>query len=493
MANTAPPLAPPQAPTTTNANPPVDTAAIASAAQTQAASQVQSEIAAQTTPIQEQIGGLQTQEGQAVQGIGSMFNQLQPTVNQGAKVVGAAYNDATAAESQIFSAANAAMSQLRQSRAQEAQMMAQQIGGPVALGAFDEGFGSAATALINEGAGQQLHTLGIAQAGVQSANAFAGQVFPLLRTEQTANARTFYENQIKDLNTKITDLRSQAPAQINSRQQQIEAQQLDYQMKVAQFKLDALNAHRDYQLKVSEDAATKVQNDRQWQQTQATIKNQEAQTAAQVAGLTGVYDGKPTLEATKLSADEKLAAQTAGLSEKNYELNLKSLNESTKIATAKLKADQQVTANSYLDAAVNPQPGKTVTTTQAIPVPALAATTGKAKDAYKDPKSSTGYSKLVTVVDTPTSTPITDPDDLVDYLVAHGTGKALAINMVRKRLALSDSWTYGRALIPDHLSGRDNNFGSLTGPGVPTNLFKPTKRALASLPDTSTPGTRIKA
>lgn len=455
----------------------IDTAAIAKTAQTQAAAQVQQEIAAQTNPLQAEIGTDKTQQTQALQQIGSQFNQLQPAVQGAAKAVGQSYTDAEKVQSQIFAAANANMSQLKQSRAQEAQMLAQQIGGPVAIGEFTAGIDPAASALINLGAGQQLHTLGYAQAGVQAANQFSGQVFPLLRTEAMATARTHFEDQIKQTQAKIDQLRAAAPGAIHTRFNELQAQQLTYQLDQAKYRLDALNAQRNYTEQVKQDQLAQEQADHDWKAKQAQIDAQRNSNELATAGVTGIYRGKPTVAATQASADQKLAAQKLGLDVATYNLNVQSLKDSTKLALRKLKFDESMTTNQYLDAAINPVPGKTVTSTQAVPVPTLAAETGKIKDAYKDPKSPTGYSRLVQIVSTSTTTPITDPDDLVDYLVAHGTAKSIAIARVRSRLGLSDSWTYGKPILPDQLGGRFRSTlparadqGQLLGPvgGGPT-------------------------
>src|SRR5215471_810855 len=178
---------------------------LSAAAQAQASREIGNELTGQIDPLNRQISDLQAGEGQAIGQIGSMFDHLQPVVQQGATAVQQSYDSAEQMQNQIFNQATTQLNSMKQQRAQDAQRLAQQMGGPVAVDEWTAGYNPGIQSLTELGAGEQLRTLAYAQAGVQAANAFAGQVFPVLRTEQTAQARNLFESQIKDIRGKIDD------------------------------------------------------------------------------------------------------------------------------------------------------------------------------------------------------------------------------------------------------------------------------------------------
>src|SRR5262245_2383437 len=182
-----------------------------------AADQINLEINQSVAPIQSQIQIAQAREDKALGQVGGMFDALQPVVQQAGQAMQSAYDQAQSQQNSIFATAQSNLLQLRGHQAADAQAMAQRIGGPVAMDQFTQPFDDAATDLTYLGAGQQLHTLAYAQAGIQQAQQFAGQVFPLVRTEQMATVRQQYEDQITDYQNQITALQSQKGAQINKR------------------------------------------------------------------------------------------------------------------------------------------------------------------------------------------------------------------------------------------------------------------------------------
>src|SRR4051794_20580654 len=88
----------------------------------QAKQETQAAQAAQIGPLESQVTREQGREGAAVAGIGSMFDKLQPGVDEQANLVQSSYDASNAASRSIFEAANQRMAQLRQDRAAEAQM-----------------------------------------------------------------------------------------------------------------------------------------------------------------------------------------------------------------------------------------------------------------------------------------------------------------------------------------------------------------------------------
>jgi len=497
---------------------------LSAAAQAQASREIGNELTGQIDPLNRQISDLQAGEGQALGQIGSMFDHLQPVVQQGATAVQQSYDSAEQMQNQIFNQATTQLNNLKQQRAQDAQRLAQQMGGPVAVDEWTAGYNPGLQSLTELGAGEQLKTLAYAQAGVQAANAFAGQVFPVLRTEQTAQARNLFESQIKDIRGKIDDLNSQRSSLIDSRQHELLQQNLQYQLDQAKYNLDKLNASRDWQIQKGQLKVQQKQADHDWTDKQRQYKLDRAtttwgikKTKADIAqakvtsgleakrlkadiaatkattdieqkkyglaeqqfawqktqeesGITGTYKGKPTLAAQKLTADEKRIAASMDMSEKEYQLRKQQLANSTSLANKKLDAAARTQAAEWLDAAISPSPGKTVKTSNRVEVGKIQAI--KDHDAFVDPTSSTGYSKIVTTVQTPISEPISNPNSLVDYLISHNVAKSQAITMVRARLRIP-SWDYGekwppkKAVKPSpaHASGKKPGTGESTSVG----------------------------
>lgn len=395
----------------------------------QAAAQVNDQLNGQINPLQAQYNLLGSQEAGALQGIGQLFGTLLPSVAQSAQGVKDAYDQAQASEQAIFAQAQVNMNAMKQSAAQRAQALAQEMGGPVAITDFTDPYAAGQPALANLGAGQLLHTLGYAQAGEQAAQAFAGQVFPLIQTEQEAQARKTYEDKKTSIQDQITQLKQQAAGQIDAKLSDLVQQERTFALQKNQQTLDAAKAKAD-------TAATKQ-----------TLKNDEARIALarqQFALQTKQEGFNEKTTTTKLSQQDKQFASQLGLSYAQLNQRKTQLAAQTKLANKQLAAAKQVQANGYLDAALSPQPGKTVTVTQKVPVDPVQAY--KDHQAFRDggtdahPK----YSKLVKVQQTMTNQPITDPGSLVDFLTAHGVGKKAAIAMVKQRLRIPN-WSYGEA------------------------------------------------
>jgi hypothetical protein len=442
-----------------------------------AGNQVDSEIADAVSPLSAQIGTLDAREGRAVKSIQDMFGSILPYAQQSAQGVQTSYDQAEAAQQSIFETANARMTQLKQSRAQEAQALAQEIGGPVSVGEFTSSMGYEPEALASLGAGQQLHTLAFGLADVGQSQAFAGRVLPLLSTEQQANAKQYYEDQITELNKQITSIKSQRGTKVNAKLNELLVQERTYQLQKAQQNLDKLKADRD------------------WRATKQTLKNDDKRTTAAIndyklreAQLTGTYKGKPTLAARELTAQEKLDAKKLGLDKKQYLAQIGQFRKQYNLDQAKLKSANRVTWAQWLDAAVTPKPGQSITTTRQVP--ASRTTDGalpvmvKGKDGKLHLSSPPQYYKLVTVTTAaPTHAAVTEPNRLVDFLLQHGVPKTIAVNMVKARFHIP-SWSYGARdpRLPAPKSGPPAPGASEAGPNPPSSEQLP--------PEVQSPGAR---
>lgn len=393
-----------------------------------ATSEVNADIGGQVAPLQSQYDTLTGSEERARQNITTLFGTLQPSVEASAAAVKGSYDEAQGHQEAIFSKAMQKLNQLKQSRAQEAQALAQEMGGPVALSEFTAGMDDAQGQLANLGAGQMLHTLGYAQAGEQEAQAWAGKVMPLVQTEQQATVRQYFEDQKKTIQGQITALKATAGDKINTRKNEL------------------LLAERTYALQKTQQALDKIKNDHDWQATKRTLKNDDArlkiaQQAADDAraGVTGELNGKPTLAARDLTAKNAQIAAQLGLSTQEYLLRKKQFQTNSGIAKEQLQVAKNQTAAQWLDAGLNPQPGKSVTTTQAVETDAASAF----KNPGKSFKQNGKWYKYITTTYTPQNAQITEPNALVDYMVAHGINKVLAVRLVKARLQISD-WKYGQ-------------------------------------------------
>jgi hypothetical protein len=439
-----------------------------------AASQIDLEINQSVAPIQSQITTAQGREDRSLAQIGEMFNNLQPVVDQAAQGVQTAYNRATSDQKAVFDAAQANLQKLRANRAGDAQALAQQIGGPVAIDEFTRPFDDAATDLTYLGAGQQLHTMLYAESGVQEALAFSGRVMPLLRTEQMASVRNQFEDQIREYQDQITALKSQKGAQVNKRFNDLRTQELQYGLERAQFALQKLDAKKNYDLAVKKAKADKAESDRQYRLDKQTFDlnvkkaDRDYTLALRAAGnddkrvklawdqyqldLAQTFgkgaDGKKTLDAIKEDHRVKEAARAAGLSDRELTARIAEAKAATKTETAKLKSAQRTEWVDILENALNPKAGSTVTHTYKAPASLSQFISGQT-GVYIDPTSSTGYSINLTTTNTVGGMePIKDPNRLVEYLVtAVGDTKVMdqarAEDLVRARLGLPADWHYG--------------------------------------------------
>src|SRR5262245_39750533 len=113
--------------------------------------QIGAEIEGAVSPLQSQVTGLQDKEGRVLGDIGNMFDKLQPGVQAAADATTGSWQDAQNIERDIFSTATQKLNDLKQQRAVEAQTLAQQMGGPVALGEFTDAVTPEQSYLANMG------------------------------------------------------------------------------------------------------------------------------------------------------------------------------------------------------------------------------------------------------------------------------------------------------------------------------------------------------
>jgi hypothetical protein len=467
-----------------------------------AASQIDLEIGQSVAPIQSQINSTQARETAALGQIGGMFDNLQPVVQQGATAVTQSYEQATSQEQAVFANAQAAIQSQRGNRAAEAQAMSQKIGGPVAISDWTKPYDQASQDLTYLGAGQQLHTLAYAQAGEQQAQQFAGQVFPLIRTEQMASARNQFEEQIREYEEQITALKSQKGAQVNKRYNELRTQELQYGLQRAQFQLDKLDKQRTYNLQVKEAKELKRQNDidnkLDRQQMNHTIHKDRNDylLQKQVIGndkrktdllekdqdlkyeqflldkgiATGTVDGKKTIQQKTLEAQIQRDADLLDLSkqelrEKKHEFAVNTANQKKT-----LEASKSAEWVDLLENAVNPQPGKTYTETVQQEVTKKQALGGFGVEPIEGVYTKMVDGKLHYYVDkTVTHTvpnnfkPLREPNRLVDYMVTAMNDpkydREWAVKLIKAKFPDLEGWEYGKEWPPKSVKDKIKKHG----------------------------------
>src|SRR5262245_35721956 len=195
-----------------------------------ATTQTDAELAGQIDSLQHEVGATRSREAAAQAELEKMFGELQPQINDITHLVSDNFDKTMAAEQAIFSAAGNRLNQIKQDAASEAQKVAQQVGGPVAVDKFTGAVDPSIAASGAEFAGSLLHAMGTGQAGVQSMADWAGKVFPLIRTEKEMGTRGKYEEEIAKLQDQITSLKGTRQGRINDRLNTLLTQERQYQL-----------------------------------------------------------------------------------------------------------------------------------------------------------------------------------------------------------------------------------------------------------------------
>lgn len=417
--------------------------------QKQVADEVAAQISAENAPLQAQANTLTGQESTAQSELQAEQATLLPYIQSNAQAVDQANKDALSMEQSVFQAAGQRLNSLKQDAASEAQQLAQQIGGPVSTGEFTSTLDPYITAGAESGATNILHGLGISQANTQEAHQFAGQVFPAMMTEEQNRSRSYFEDQIKTLQDQMSQNAGAKSALIG------------------QDLSDAIDKERTFELNLKSAALEKLKANRDWQATKLQLQHDSARlalskkaSAISESGVTGVYKGRPTLEAMKLSADEKLAAQRLGLSEAEYKARLSKYTVSTKAARAKDLNTGTTNAMSIIDSAMNPNGGKPITMTvktyikKGSPM-AFRAESGKmGSGVHYDPQRKQWYT-YQRVTQTPADwakqggytgpVPISDPNRLYDLVRGSvpDLPKKVVVQLVRAKTG-QQNWSPGQ-------------------------------------------------
>lgn len=402
-----------------------------------AADQVNADIGGQIAPLTSELGALQGRETNAQGALTTMYGSLMPYVKGEADMVANSEEEAAQQQQAIFSVANAHMNQQLQDRAQQAQALAQEMGGPVAISDFNGNLGSYAEALSNTGAADQLHALGSAETGVQEAAAFAGKVFPLSEVEHHQEISNSFQTQEQKIRDQIATLEGTKQGKVNSTLN------------------DMLKAERDYALQRTQQKNDKVKSDRDWRTQQHTLANDDARLKLakdQFTQGSKVQNATLKLRAIQITSQAQLAAQRLNLSEAQLKQRILQSQETNAIAKQRLAIQQDKNARSMVDAMTKVD--KPITLTVRSPIDPTAAQIAIAKgntNIHSDGKG--GYYTYRKATQTAQQwrhdhgidpgTPVGDPNAVYQQLVSSGIPPATALKVVRARLGGSN-WKPGK-------------------------------------------------
>jgi hypothetical protein len=428
------------------------------------AAEIAAEMAAASAPIERAIAGTQADEQRALSGIGNLFSGLQPQVEESTRWVGQQYDQAMTAEQGIYSAANQRLAQMREQRATDAQKMAQMMGGPVAVGEFTAGVEPNQQYYAQTGAGQLLHSLALAQAGKQEAAAFSGKVFPLLRTEQEADARATFGKRIADLRGSLSDLQASKTSSINSRFFERQKAEREYELDKQTMELNKVKADRDWKATLKSLA-----------QDNAKLKLAQAESRRADSILTGKYKGKTTQAATaqaaqiaqskrdaklrekeinasiqNMSANQRLEAQRLGLSERELAAKIWDMNNTGQLKKVEMSNNQRQLAMEIIDQATNPAQGKAIKQTLMTEVDRMTALTNKKAFGVQEKNPQTGKMETHYYLDRTVQVPgasipsVQDPAKLYELLVGFQIPPKMAEKMVETKLGIGENFVPGK-------------------------------------------------
>lgn len=403
-----------------------------------AESQVAGDIQGQVSPYEAEIGSAKRREQWALGDVSKMFSTLQPYVSQAANKVGESWQQATAGQSQIFDSAQQRLAALKQGRAAEAQAIAQEIGGPVGMTEFMKATAGAEEALPMVTGNSLLHGLGMAEAGTQEAQAFAGKVFPALRVETQAKARNFYEDQIKTAEQQIASIKSGAKGKQNERYNEL------------------LTAERTYAQGQATLGLQKTQAAHDWVATKAGIAQENKRIQMAQDQFKQTQDLAKTTEAHRHGETVKAETAQEKQFQKTYGLNVRQQRAAEKqAATAKVAASRQ-TATELIDWMVT---GHSTDVKRSTDIPVAAPPRGKIPKGYyhysvpdpkhpKGPKIQQWFYRSETTTTQQDRAPVKDPYQVVDFLIAEKIPRAMAVTLVRTKFGLGPKWTGQRPKKP---------------------------------------------
>lgn len=360
---------------------------------TQASSEAQGEIA----PLKSQIGILGDREKQSMKELGDLFNLI----------TGAAQDSAGALRDQqaldvntqraIFDAARMRIANIGKQSAQDAQALAQMTGVEVPVADPTTPFAAAVGAA---GDAAQMAQMAQDNAAINDAEAFAGQVLPLLRLDAISRAQRYYDDKVTSLQDEIAAIKKGTMGDAN-----------------AKFN-EALAAERQYALELT-------QRNRDWwaARKSAEIAAQNAETSR-----------------TQVANDYTLGQQNLELQGDELKVRERELKAKWRGDKKAARTEMTATAGRFLQALASPGQD-TVKVTQVVAIDEPDNTLNPPADTYRS--GGKWYKVVQTNQVIPAGTPVTDPQEQYNFLLQNGISKQVATMVIRQQSSVADDWKPG--------------------------------------------------
>jgi hypothetical protein len=244
------------------------------------------------------------------------------------------------------------MNSLRQSAAQDAQGLAQRMGGPVAMDAFTGGIDPAIQEQAGLGAGLRLYSSEIGAGQAAAAEHFAGGVLPAVEHQDFVNSQANFESQKKTIMDQILALQSAKSGKTNDRLNQLIAQERQYQLQKTDEHLKQVQANRAFaaQQRALHNDSVRLKLAQQQFSTDVGFKRISAKQAQQ----------RINISRQRLTTQQRQAAKRLGLDEGKFKELLRHNMATEGIARQRQKLAQQKNSIALAKALANPSGDKPV-------------------------------------------------------------------------------------------------------------------------------------
>jgi hypothetical protein len=258
-----------------------------------------------------------------------LFGGVQPFVSQSAANQAALARETTAMQKGLFDQVANQMAGFRQQQASEAQMLAQELGGPVPVEPFTEPVGMMQRASAELGAGAMLQSSALGQAGAAEAETFAGQVFPAMRTAATTGAIRESEEEIANILEEIRNVQAGRPGKEASRFQELLKAEREAQVAQTGLDIEFLKEKHNYELARRSAGLAERQLGLERFRTKAEIRQEGRRlglTERQINEQIRANRAQETLSARQITAQQRQAGidkftdWRSGKSEDAYDL-----------------------------------------------------------------------------------------------------------------------------------------------------------------------------
>ena len=332
----------------------------------------------------------------AVHDIGKLFDAADVVGQRSLSYATGVMKADEATQQAIFSSAQTRLQQQKQEESARAQALAQMTGVPVEMA--DQGIADSYLADA-QGMGDiaELSALARGESAVSFAEAFAGQVLPMMRIEATTRAKTYWDDKVTQLEDEIASIRKQKGSLTNARYNELLGAEREFALQVTQANRDWWAAREAAAISAQNaaTAAEQVRNDYSIQSSGLDVDRYNAETQrSQVNGVL-TANRQEALTATRQSAYDMLAAIRTG---------------NTQIKDVK------------------------------TPVPVDPPADPEAPPANYYKQGNQWYMLQTRTTPLQITDPITDPEAQFDYLVANGIPKGIATQVVRSQPGVNNNW-----------------------------------------------------